>query len=187
VGVGPSALRLRRYAHASGAPLHPGAGVVQVPDGLFVGTCAGESEAGHVDVDALRAALGDLVRFVPNADGTVVADALVKGPPCGQVGGSAGLGVTNKLVETAPVLSHHDPSPVEGGVTCEEAKLRIRVEFADHGRHCLTDGNPFIESEQAVDTEADKEDHEGAFYAGAEATRIEGGHLCKPITRIERT
>ena len=81
----------------------------------------GEAEARHVDVDGLVLVGGDLVGFVPDADATVVADALVEGLPCREVRCVALLSVGDEVVEAAPVLGDHNAGPVEGGEAAEEA------------------------------------------------------------------
>jgi hypothetical protein len=161
--------------------LHAGAGVAEVSGGGFVGAGEGEAEAGHVRVDGLVLACGDLIGFVPDADGAVVSDTLVEGLPCGEVGGGAGLGVVDEVVEAAPVLGDHDAGPVEGGEAAEEAEGWVGVELAEHGAHGFADGEPLIEGEEAVDAKADEEDDEWAFDAGGEAAWVEGGHMGRTI------
>jgi len=90
--------------------------------GRCVGTTGlGEAEAGHVGVDTLILTGGDLVGFVPDAYGSVSSDVLVEGLPCGEVGGVAGLGVVDEVVEGAPVLGDHDAGKVDGRESTEEA------------------------------------------------------------------
>jgi hypothetical protein len=159
-----------------GRRLHAGAGVAEVSGGGFVGAGDGEAEAGHVGIDGLGLAGGDLVGFVPDADGAIIADALVEGLPGGEVGGVAGLGVVDELVEAAPVLGDHDSAPVEGGEAAKKAEGWVGVELAEHGAHGFGGGEPLVDGEQAVDAEADEEDDEGAFDAGGVAAWVEGGH-----------
>ena len=100
---------------------HAGAGVTQVSGSGFVGSGWGESEAGHIGVYALILAGGDLVGFVPDADGSIASDVLIEGFPCGEVGCIARLGVVDEVVEGAPVLGDHDAGHVEGGESAEKA------------------------------------------------------------------
>jgi hypothetical protein len=165
-----------------GAGVHAGAGVVEVSGGGLVGAGEGEAEAGHVGVDGLVVAGGDLEGLVPDADGAVGAYALVEGFPGGKVGGGAGLGVVDEVVEAAPVLGDHDAGPVDGGEAAEKAEVGVGVELPEHGAHGFGDGEPLVEGEEAVDAEADEEDDEGAFDAGGEAAWVEGGHgLCGSV------
>ena len=159
-----------------GVWIHAGAGVAEVSGGGFVGAGDGEAEAGHVGVDGLVLAVGDLVGFVPDAYGAVVADALVEGLPGGEVGGVARLGVVDEVVEGAPVLGDHDSGPVDGGEAAEEAEGWVGVELAEHGTHGAGGGKPLVEGEEPVDAEADEEDDEGAFDAGGVAAWVDGGH-----------
>ena len=141
--------------------------------------CAGEgeAEAGHVDVDGLVLVGGDLVGFVPDADGAVVADALVEGFPCGEVRGVALLGISNEVVEASPVLSHGDAAPVDGRVACEEAQLRVGVKFAEHGWHGFGYEGPLVEGEETVDAKAYEEDDEGPFDARGKTAWMDDGHM----------
>ena len=157
--------------------LHAGTGFAEVTGSGFVGASDREAEAGHVVVDALRLAVGDLVGFVPDADGAVFADALVEGLPGGKVGGVAGLGVGDEMVEAAPVLGEHNSAPVEGGVGGEKAEGWVGVEFVEHGAHGFGGGKPLVDREQAVDAKADEEDHEGPFNAGSVTAWVEGRHM----------
>jgi hypothetical protein len=152
-----------------------------VSDGGFVGAGEGETKAGHVVVDRLILAGGDLVGFVPDADGAVVADALVEGLPGGEVGGVAGLRVVDEVVEAAPVLGDHDSAPVEGGETAEEAEGRVGVKLVEHGAHGFRGGEPLAWGEEAVDAKADEEDDEGAFDAGGVTAWMESGHMGRTI------
>jgi len=65
--------------------LHSGAGVAEVSYGGFLGSDQGEAGAGHIGVDGFVLDGGDLVGFVPDADGAVIADVLIEVLP----GGSA--------------------------------------------------------------------------------------------------
>jgi hypothetical protein len=157
--------------------LHSGAGVAEMSGGGFLGSGQAEAEAGHIDVDGLVLAGGDLVGFVPDADGAVAADVLVEGLPGREVCGVAGLGVVDEVVEAAPVLGDHDAGPVERGEAAEEAEFGVGVELLEHGGHGFGDREPLVEGEQAVDAKADEEDDEGAFDAGGEAACVDGGHM----------
>jgi hypothetical protein len=152
-----------------------------VSGGGFVGTGDGQAEAGHVGVDGFVFSGGDLVGFVPDADGVVVADVLVEGLPCGEVGGVTGLGVVDELVEAAPVLGDHDAGPVDGGEAAEEAQGRVGVELAEHGAHRFADGEPFVDGEEAVDAKADEENDEGAFDVGGVSACVDGRHVDRMI------
>jgi hypothetical protein len=156
---------------------HAGAGFSQVSGGGFVGSGLGETEAGHIGVDALILAGGDLIGLVPDAYGSIAADVLVEGLPCGEVSGVARLGVVDEVVEGAPVLSDHDAGHVEGGESAEEAEFRVCIELAEHRAHGSCCGKPFANSEETVDTKADKKDNEGTFDVGGEPTCMDGGHL----------
>jgi hypothetical protein len=151
--------------------------------GGLVGSGYGEAEAGHVGVDGFVFTGGDLVGFVPDAYGSVSSDVLVEGLPCGEVGGVAGLGVIDKMVEGAPVLGDHDSGPVDGGEAAEEAEGRVGVEFTQHGAHGGGDGKPFVRHQETVDAHADEEDDEGAFDAGGEPARVDGRH-CEELYRM---
>lgn len=103
--------------------------------------CAAQSkaEARHIDVDALELVRGDLVGFVPDADG-----------------------VGDELIEGAPVLDHRDSAPVDGCLAAQKTELRISVEFAENRRHGLRYKRPLVEGEETVDAHADEKDDEGA-------------------------
>ena len=142
-----------------------------------MGACDGEAEAGHVVVDALGLAVGDLVSFVPDSDSAVFADTLVECLPGGEVGGVAGLGVGDEMVEASPVLGEHDSAPIEGSVGGEKTEGRVGVEFVEHGAHGFGGGEPLVDGEQAVDAKADEEDDERAFDACGVTAWVEGGHM----------
>ena len=161
--------------------LHAGASIAEVSDGGFVSAGEGEAEAGHVDVDGLVLSGADLIGLVPDADGAIVAYALVEGLPGGKVCGVAGLRIVDEVVEAAPVLGDHDAGPVEGGEASEEAEFRVGVELLEHGGHGFGDGEPLVEGEDAVDAKADEENNERTLDAGGVATCLDGRHISRSL------
>jgi hypothetical protein len=76
-----------------GGGVHSGFGVAEVSGSGFVSAGDGEAEARHVGVGGLILAVGNLIGFVPDAYGTVVAYVLIEGLPGGEANGVAGLGL----------------------------------------------------------------------------------------------
>jgi hypothetical protein len=103
-----------------------------------------------------------------------------------EVGGVAGLGVGDEMVEAAPVLGEHNSAPVEGGVGGEEAEKWVGVELVEHGAHSFGGGEPLVDGKQAVDAKPDEEDDEGAFDAGGVTAWVEGGHMGGSLYRACR-
>ena len=97
------------------------AGIPQVSGGGNVGACQGQTHARHVVVDAFILACRHLIRFVPDADGAVFPNALVKGLPRGKVMRIAGLSVGDQMVKTTPVLREHNSAPVERCVRTQKS------------------------------------------------------------------
>lgn len=171
----------------SGLRLHASAGVTEVAGGGLVSSGAGETVARHVGVDALGVSRGDLIGLVPDADDAVrVSRALVEGLPRGKVFGIVGLGVGEEVVEAAPVLDEVDSAPDDAVLGGEEAERGVGGELADHGRHGLEGGPPFMRGQQAVDAYADEEDDEGAVDAGGVTAFEDGGHSRRRIPWGER-
>lgn len=98
--------------------------------------------ASTVGVDALVIAVCNLISFVPDADGAVRFDALVEGFPGWEVDGVTGLGVSDEMVEAAPVLGNHDSAPVKGWVGGKQAQRRASVEFFEHRAHGFGNSAP---------------------------------------------
>ncbi len=125
-----------------------------------------KSHAWKVVVDALVLPGGNLVGFVPDADGAIGTDAAVEGRPCRKMVRVAILGVADEMVEAAPVLRDHNSAPVDGGMRAKKAGFGIGIELAEHGSHRCGGRYPLMEGQQAIDAHADKEDDKGAFDVG---------------------
>jgi hypothetical protein len=149
-------------------------------------TCLGEAEARHVGVDSFGLVGSDLVRLVPDANGAVVANALVESFPRRQMGCVACLCIGDEMVEASPILCHRNASPVDGSLCGEKAERGVGVELLQHGAHGFCDGKPFVDCEQAVDLKSDEEDDEGAFYFGGVASWEDGRHMRKLYNWLSR-
>jgi hypothetical protein len=147
-------------------------------------SCAGQAVAWHVGVDALGLAGCDLVSLVPDSYGTIgIACTLVECLPCGQMPGIALVGVGKQMIEAAPVLNKRGSAPYEAILGGEEAEGRIGVELFDHRRHSAEGRKPLLRSVEAVNTDADEKDDEGAFDAGGISTFEDGRHNGERISR----
>src|ERR1700736_1076109 len=90
--------KMERGLHVASRCCHSRARIATVTRSGFMSAGRGKAVPGHVDVDGFVVPRRYLIGLVPDADGTVGADALVEGYPGGQVARVTGLGIGQQIV-----------------------------------------------------------------------------------------